>query len=434
MKNIKGLAKLACVVLLGGAVLSAKAQEVIQEGVAFKIMDKEVYEFTPSVNGTLTISIEGAANFNYFPTGSSAMLYTSSELIQENQIKCSSYTESGGYVDYIYRNIEGGKRYYLYQRVYNNVDCTFTMEEVAEVTGSVVMVDPSTDDFINYVSSSEIKLYGSEGISSIGTAKFTYGENVVELTPSIYGVELNGPESNMFLQIGGGTYPAFQALLNTAANSGADSFSISIEGMSAAGLTMTKNETGEKGVEVENGTVTLTYPLAPAPVYEASASTWPNTFYSSWEANDPEAIATLTFSKEPVSAGTVIIIMGHYTAGMTTEMDSYEVTPQISGNELIIDFSGVERIGKTKEVTVIVQSVKDKDGLSAIMETGDALSGTLFKYITYSAEAASGVRSIGSEVPAVEGVYNFQGVKMSNDLNTLAPGIYICNGKKVIVK
>lgn len=35
---------------------------------------------------------------------------------------------------------------------------------------------------------------------------------------------------------------------------------------------------------------------------------------------------------------------------------------------------------------------------------------------------------------AVEGVYNLQGVKMSNDLNTLAPDLYIINGKKVLIR
>ena len=389
MKIITGLAKLAMVLFLGGTAISANAQNVIQEGETFKVMDEVVYQFTPAVSGNLTISIAGAANYNYFPTGSSGMLYTSSQLTQQSQIKCSSYTEGGGKVDYIYRNIEGGKTYYFYQFVYNNVDCTFSMKEVGEATGSIVQVDPSTDNFINYVSSSEIKVYGSEGISSYGAAKLTYGNNVVELTPSVYGIEQNGPESNLFLQIGGGGYPAFQALLNTAANAGADSFSISIEGMKAGGFTITQNETGETGVGVDNGTVTLTYPLAPAPVYNASASTWPSTFYSSWQENDPAAVATLSFSKELKSSETVTIMMGHFTAGMITEMDSYDVTPQIDGNKLIIDFSGVERKSNVREITVIVQNVKDTDGLSAIMEaSGDGYSSALFQYITYSAEAA----------------------------------------------
>ena len=45
----------------------------------------------------------------------------------------------------------------------------------------------------------------------------------------------------------------------------------------------------------------------------------------------------------------------------------------------------------------------------------------------------SAIESIGSE-NVVEGVYNLQGVKMSNDLKSLTPGLYIINGKKVLIR
>ncbi|MCH5234830.1 MAG: hypothetical protein J1E16_06015 [Muribaculaceae bacterium] len=48
-------------------------------------------------------------------------------------------------------------------------------------------------------------------------------------------------------------------------------------------------------------------------------------------------------------------------------------------------------------------------------------------------EKSSGIQSIATD-KAVEGVYNLQGVKMSNDLNSLAPGLYIINGKKVLIR
>ncbi|MCH5242952.1 MAG: hypothetical protein J1F67_11155 [Muribaculaceae bacterium] len=43
------------------------------------------------------------------------------------------------------------------------------------------------------------------------------------------------------------------------------------------------------------------------------------------------------------------------------------------------------------------------------------------------------IESIGSS-NVVEGVYNLQGVKMSNDLKSLTPGLYIINGKKVLIR
>ncbi|MCH5242951.1 MAG: hypothetical protein J1F67_11150 [Muribaculaceae bacterium] len=48
-------------------------------------------------------------------------------------------------------------------------------------------------------------------------------------------------------------------------------------------------------------------------------------------------------------------------------------------------------------------------------------------------EGSTGINGIDN-VKTVEGVYNLQGVKMSNDLNTLAPGLYIINGKKVLIR
>ena len=45
----------------------------------------------------------------------------------------------------------------------------------------------------------------------------------------------------------------------------------------------------------------------------------------------------------------------------------------------------------------------------------------------------SGIDTIET-VKTVDGVYNLQGVKMGNDLNTLTPGLYIVNGKKVLVR
>lgn len=53
--------------------------------------------------------------------------------------------------------------------------------------------------------------------------------------------------------------------------------------------------------------------------------------------------------------------------------------------------------------------------------------------VTETEDGTTAVDSILNDAK-VEGVYNLQGVKVSNDLNTLAPGLYIVNGKKVLVK
>lgn len=49
-------------------------------------------------------------------------------------------------------------------------------------------------------------------------------------------------------------------------------------------------------------------------------------------------------------------------------------------------------------------------------------------------DESTGVNAIGNANGVAEDVYNLQGVKMNNDLNSLAPGLYIINGKKVLIR
>ena len=49
-------------------------------------------------------------------------------------------------------------------------------------------------------------------------------------------------------------------------------------------------------------------------------------------------------------------------------------------------------------------------------------------------DQVTGINDVTTSAPVAEGVYDLQGRKVSDDLNTLKSGVYIINGKKVVVK
>lgn len=49
-------------------------------------------------------------------------------------------------------------------------------------------------------------------------------------------------------------------------------------------------------------------------------------------------------------------------------------------------------------------------------------------------DQVTGINDVATSAPVAEGVYDLQGRKVSNDLNTLKRGVYIIDGKKVVIK
>ncbi|MCH5225614.1 MAG: hypothetical protein J1D77_06415 [Muribaculaceae bacterium] len=107
----------------------------------------------------------------------------------------------------------------------------------------------------------------------------------------------------------------------------------------------------------------------------------------------------------------------------------------VNDNEVLeIDLTGMDL--EDGEYTIVIPSVSIQ-----IYDEEDNyyLCGEIYLEVTIEngevTEASSGIESIGSSIKAeVKGVYNLQGVKMSNDLNKLPRGLYIIDGKKVLVK
>ena len=392
MKQFSQLTKLAAVVLLGGTAFAGQAQNVVEENTPFTPAQNVVYSFTPSQSGELTINVNSFPYY-YWTNKWSSCLYTSAAATEETQILISGYYSPAdeSYTNYFFEGIESGQTYYFKQDFYSGNAFTFTMGSGNEGS-SLTTVTPSTTETFNYVTLPEIQLSATGGMSSFGEITLSYGNESVVLTPSVYGAVLNGSPENMFLQIGGGGYPAFKNLIATAAESGAQTFTITINDLMAGDKTVTGNLTGEEGITVDNGTVVLTYKILPAPKYLESASTWPETFYKEWPANDAAGFATLVFSQNIQKVGNVTLIMGPFSpggGGGETPYDSYNLTDKVTvdGSNVLIDFTGVSRSASASPVTVIVENVIGANGLPADMSAyGTSLS--LFQHIQYSDETA----------------------------------------------
>lgn len=438
MTKFSTLAKFAMALLFGGSALAVNAQNVIVEGEAFTPAEGEVYTFTPSMSGTLTIHDNTYPNFNWKPSGTGAILYADADL--ESPIKCNNYTSDAAetYTDYEYYGIEKGKTYYFMQNQYSSVSFTFTMSETATVQ-SISNVYPTTDEPLNYVSNFEIQISASAGVQSFGTVTLSYDKTTMTLDRETYAIGLNGPPSSLFIQIAGSEgAAAFKQLLKEVAYSGAENLTITVSDVVSAGVPVSSNTSGQKGVVVNDGTVSITYPIVVAAEYIPLKSYWPTTFYNFWKTDNTDGVAIMQFDQDIVSVDEVNLVMGRIEPGEGGEsvFQTYDMMDKvtISRNQLMIDFTGVTRTSTQNTVSVLVQNVRGENGLPVDMsESGTAL--TLFKYIPYVNEEApeqgSGVVSLEAAKAAGE-IYNLQGVKVNK--NQLKPGIYVVDGKKVAVK
>ena len=443
MKKYSNLSKFALAVLMTGTAANCFAQDgspiVIEEGEAFKPAINTVYEFTPQVEGTLTIHVAKYPDYNYYPTGTSALIFSSPALLDDEMIICSRFETPANeaWTDYIYNNMSAGESVYLFltSNVYVGVDFTFSMQE-SEVYESVVDVDPAPDQIFDYVLSPEIKIFCSGNVTKIGETTFNYNDESVVLDPALYGVFPNGPLNSQFLQIGGVSFPAFRTLVAAAANSDAETFTITLKDVEANGIAVTKNETTLEGVDVTDGVISVTFKILPAAQYIPAESYWPETFYNSWPKGDKNGIAVMKFNQDIAKVSEVQLIMGHADYGSQSETvyTTYDLSNDVTidGSEVKIDFTGVTRSASQKEVTVSISGIIGTNGMPADLSEFGVTSQLLFVYIPFVNSAYSGVATLEDVVNGEDLIYDLNGVKVNK--STVTPGVYVINGKKVLVK
>lgn len=437
MKQFYSIGKLIIAMMIMGTAFVANAQNVIEEGKATVLEKGMVYEFTPSMTGTLTVKVSATPYFAWVNNGS--FIYYGEECNDLQLVQKASYStpEDKSCTDYIYKPMEKGTTYYVKQNYYdNNVTFTFTMSESAtsEVLTSVA---PSTAKVFNYITQADINILASAGISSIGKATLSYGNESLEMDPERFGVSLNGPSATQWIQIGGASFPNFKSYIKEIAQEGVKSFTITIENVEAGGLPVSGSDVDEPGITADNGTISVTYGIDVAPLYLPSKSTWPDLFYSYWSPGNPSALIKLAFDMNIASVGETKVVMGQVNPKSETQDDVYDEYPltniNIEGYVVTIDLAGVERIGNKNTVTVEVANVVATNGMPVDMtEYGTTL--TLFQYMSYSSEKAPGSSGVTS-IEAVKGedvIYNLNGIRVNKQ--NLTPGIYIINGKKVALK
>lgn len=336
----------------------------------------------------------------------------------------------------------------------------------AQVNITNVEPAPSTNPY-DVATYKEIIIVANQGLTDFTAATFSYNDQNITLEKGIYAL-LNGAPDNFFLQIKV-SYPGMTNYVQDALDAGADSFTVTITGVESNGTMVTGNSTNNDLIEVNNGTISLTYTLGEAPKYLPDDSSWPSIFYNYWEADDPQGVAVLVFDQEVKSVYEASVVMAKVVEGGQAggdNLDSYMLTPKVDGNTVILDFTGVKRVSDTSTVTVKVTTVTGENGLPANMGEGSV---SLFKYLTFENSPApsngdpndpgngdgdnndpgngdpnnpgngdgdnndpmDGISTITVDKASVKNIYNLKGEKVNP--NNLTPGIYIIDGKKVML-
>ena len=255
---------------------------------------------------------------------------------------------------------------------------------------SITSVEPTPGQMIDISKNKEVLIKaGSAAIESWGKVTFNYNDQSIELGTGDYAsfVTTNGNPQFLQVNLTGNVGDVTTDLLAVATNAGATTIKIIAEEVMAGGVLVTGNDADSDYVTVDNGTVTITYPVGEAATYDSAASTWPEIFYNYWEENDPAGMATLVFSGDIEEVSEASVMMGHIdptSTGGENNVTSYSITPKIDGNKVILDFTNVTRSASVNEVTVVVSSVVGSNGLTVNFDSGV----NLYQYITYKNEAA----------------------------------------------
>lgn len=382
----------------------------------------DYYTYDATSTGTIFIQTDYSGDLNklgypnYGAGGYSTYFFYS--IIEESgendllQINASDYTLTDQGWKFEYSVTEGTSYVIGYPNGGGkDMETGFAFTLVADGTSSPVAITnvepaPSDTESVDYNTFNDIQIYASKGIESVSGGTLTYGDNQsITLTVGIGdNLEVNGPPGSQFIQFRA-TRSDNQGgnLLQKVAESGATSFTLTVMDVKAGGVLVTENETNNKYVTVNNGTVTLTYQIDSAPVYEAGQSSFPSTFYAYWAPGDESAVATMVFSKPIQSIEDPKITMGRVMPGSSSGESNYAEYPlsednyKIEGNKVIFDFAGVKRVSSgtaPSTITFGVQNVKGTNGM--VVNFGD--NGTVFvEYMSYNPGDAPGTPDVKPE-------------------------------------
>lgn len=333
--------------------------------------DRVIYRYTPSTPGIMTVlSVTKSSDMDLFVSE----IYDSSNytvLAERWHLGTFMDNPPAGYNFGYEYNMTPDQVYYISIPLtsFNSATEVKFLWEEREVSPSAItsiLPDPTNDFFYDYLTEQNIVVQADGPMTSFGEVTISYLDQVVP----IRGNRKSGPANGEFLTIATAD-PGSTNYVLPAVEAGADSFTITVKDYKVNGLPVTGNATGIPEVIVEEGTVSFSYKLTKAPAYMASESTWPATFYSSWEKGDPAGMATLVFDQPISFVGEATLIMAAYTLGEIggeNTARTYPLKPVVEGNKVIIDFTGTEYIGTTSIVSVFVMNARGENGLPSTFE------------------------------------------------------------------
>ncbi|MCH5226469.1 MAG: hypothetical protein J1F16_01420 [Muribaculaceae bacterium] len=301
----------------------------------------------------------------------------------------------------------------------------------AQAQVSVVTVEPapssnSYDPVTNY----EIMVYANQGITTFGEATISYNDTELTLEKGLYAGTNGAPGAEgLQLKI---SYPGLPVnYVKQAMEAGANSFTVKITDVMCGDEPVAESSLDNPYIEVNNGTITLEYGLSAPAVYLADDSVWPATFYKYWAPGEMGSVAIMVFDQPVKEVYEANVIMAHAepSSPLPDGVEVYPLTPIIDGDTISFDLAGVERDSSRSEVTIQVTTVTGENGLPADMGGG---SPVFTLYLPYSAQEVGGVAGIATDANQANTIYNLNGVKVNSEKPQ--PGIYIINGKKVVVK
>lgn len=400
--------------------------------------NREIYQYSPETTGVLTVYSES--------TKGEMELFVSTIYDQEDYT-CIGEQYNGEFIEdlpagynygYAYE-VTPDKTYFISlpmrsdATVTTTVMFTFEAMETGEASLSLVEPNPTMASAFDYNTYNDVLFTCTQPISSFESVTFSYLDQEINMEGYARIVGTVNTMTHLQVQVAAVGRTNFVA---QAADAGAESFTITVTGLKAVGTDVTINATGNESIVVENGKVSVTYAVAQAASYEQELSYWPETFYEYWEEGNPTGIAKMVFTQPIARVSNASVTMGAVTPGTEggeNVYETYTIKPTIEGNTVFLDFTGFERPSDARMATVVVTGVVGENGLIA------SLGGNVFyKQIPFVAgtapEGSVGVESLINEGNLDGAVYNLNGVKVGESLEGLAPGIYILNGHKVLVK
>lgn len=461
MKKLSYL-KLASLMLLGGMALSSQAAEIGADltndkgeavaGSTVYSLSKEgdYYTFTPTTTGDITVQTNYTGNVSalmYQPTGVSYFFfYAYEDIFIQESVGAYTLVEDEGW-SFVF-NVKANTEYVFgYNDLLGSpIDFTITLGNENEVPATLTYVYPTAGTYFDQaININDFTLEFDQSLKSVGSVYLSYtdtnGQAQKATVPA--GPEGYVIESQILIIRIANVNNIFYNMKKQADTS--SPFYLVIEDCQGGGgpVTSAKLNQGQDAVTVTGNNISIEYNFVDN-VRLVSAQ-FPSTFYASWPEDYDGGTATLTFDGPVKPKATVSVVLGeHYfgdTGGGDDEDPDPSFEPKYSFNSdntvMTIDFKGIDygaaAFKPYSYVTVMVYSIFGEDGTQVIMSGGTDENPTivpnLSKIIPF-VNSSAGVESLLADPSANGAIYDLQGRKVNNPTK----GLYIVNGKKVVVK